>query len=114
MSKQQLLLRKLVELARLMVQGGLSETRRRCGNKGCGCYRDPARRHGPHLYLTYRGQGKNRSLYVPAEHAAQARQAHAAWVEFWRVSGSLAALNREELGKAWEREKGETHARRRT
>ena len=112
MSKQRLL-RGLVELARVMVQSGLSETTRQCGNKGCACYRDPAQRHGPHLYLTYRSEGKSRSLYVPAEHAAEARQAHAAGAEFGRVSGEVAALNREGLGKAWEPDKGKTQARRR-
>ena len=37
-----------------MVQGGLSETSRRCGNPNCVCHRDPERLHGPHLYITYR------------------------------------------------------------
>ena len=41
-----------------MVQGGLSETTRRCGNRNCICHRDPAKRHGPHLYLTYRSEAK--------------------------------------------------------
>lgn len=112
-SKQQLL-RKLGPLARVMVQGGLSETKRQCGNKGCVCYRDPAQRHGPHLCLTYRSEGKSRALYVPAEHAAEARRAHAAWAEFWKVSCELAALNRKEWGKGWERGKGKRQARRRT
>jgi hypothetical protein len=35
-----------------MIQGGLSETTRRCGNPNCACHRDPARRHGPNLYIT--------------------------------------------------------------
>jgi len=110
--RKQMLLRKLGQLARVMVQGGLSETTRQCGNPGCACYRDPAQRHGPHLYLTYRDQGKSRSLYVPAEHAAEAREAHAAWAEFWEVSCALAALNREWLGQGWERAKRKTNSRR--
>lgn len=75
MSKQQELLKRLLTAAKGMVQGGLSETTRRCGNTGCICYRDPTQRHGPHLYLTFRSEGKNRALYVPAEHAEAARQA---------------------------------------
>jgi hypothetical protein len=94
MSKQ-MLLRQLLRWAKVMVQGGLSETTRRCGNPGCACYRDPAHRHGPHLYLTYRTEKKNRSLYVAPEHAAQA-----AW-------------NREQLRQRWEEEKGQTRSRRR-
>ena len=83
-----------------MVQGGLSETTRRCGNRNCICHRDPAQRHGPHLYLTYRSEGKSCALYVPHEHAEQARQAQAAWKEFWDVACALAAENREQLRDA--------------
>ncbi len=91
------LLQQLLAAATTMVQGGLSETTRRCGQPQCACQRDPARRHGPHLYLTFRSEGKSRSLYVPAEHADTARQAHAAWARFWELSCQLAALNREQL-----------------
>jgi hypothetical protein len=91
------LLRRLLKAARFMVQGGLSETTRRCGNRNCICHRDPAQRHGPHLYLTYRSEGKSCALYVPREHAEQARQAQAAWKEFWDVACALAAKNREQL-----------------
>jgi hypothetical protein len=80
-----------------MVQGGLSETTRRCGNAGCICHRDASQRHGPHLYLTYRSEGKNRALYVPAEHAEEARRGQAAWKEFWEVACAMAAANREQL-----------------
>lgn len=91
------LLRQLLKTARLMVQGGLSETTRRCGNRNCICHHDAARRHGPHLYLTYRSEGKSRALYVPREHAELVRQAQAAWKEFWDVACALAAENREQL-----------------
>jgi hypothetical protein len=94
---KQPLLRRLLKTARLMVQGGLSATTRRCGNRNCICHRDPTQRHGPHLYLTYRSEGKSRALYVPHEHAEQARQAQAAWKEFWEVACELAAENREQL-----------------
>src|SRR5256885_7731923 len=70
--------RRLLKAAEIMVQGRLSETTRRCGNPGCICQRDPSQRHGPHLYLTYQSEGKNRALYVPAKHVEDARQAHAA------------------------------------
>src|SRR5215471_1057842 len=95
--RKQTLLQKLNQLAQVMVQGGLSETTRQCGNPGCICYRDPSQRHGPHLYLTYRSEGKSRALYIPHEHAEQARQAQAAWKEFWEVACALAAENREQL-----------------
>jgi hypothetical protein len=71
--QQQRLVERLLRAAETMGQGGLSETSRRCGNTGCICYRDPERLHGgPHLYITYREDGKSRSLYVPSAHAKTA------------------------------------------
>ena len=104
MSKRQSLVRALLAVSRSMVQGGLSEASRRCGKSTCQCHDDPTYRHGPHLYLTYREAGDNRSLYVPAEHAADARAAHEAWASFWTVGCAIAALNRETLRRQWQRE----------
>lgn len=111
MRKQQLL-RQLVRAAGAMVQGGLSETTRRCGNLGCICYRDPARRHGPHLYLTYRSAGKSRALYVPAERTEEARRAQADWKQFWEIGCAIAAGNREQLRQRWAGRKGKAARRR--
>ena len=111
-SKQQLL-RRLLKTSQLMVQGGLSETTRRCGNRNCICHRDPSQRHGPHLYLTYRSENKSRALYVPHEHAEQARRAQAAWKEFWEVACALAAENREQLRQRMQ-EQAPTARRRRS
>jgi hypothetical protein len=96
---------RLLRAAETMVQGGLSETSRRCGNPGCICYRDPECLHGPHLYITYREDGKSRSLYVPPEHAKTARQAQQAWAAFWEIGCSLAKLNRDCLRQQWQQEK---------
>ena len=85
-----------------MVQGGLSETSRRCGKPTCQCAHDATYRHGPHLYLTYRDEGDSRSLYVPPEQADVARAAHAAWARFWETGCALAALNRETLRRQWQ------------
>ena len=95
------LLRNLLRAADRMVQGGLSETTRQCGKPTCACAQDPQQRHGPHLYVTYRSEGKNRALYVPAEHGEKARQAHAAWAEFWETATAIAALNREQMRQQW-------------
>ena len=105
MSKQQRLVKRLLQTIPIMVQGGLSETSRRCGNPGCICYRDPKHLHGPHLYLTYREGGKSRSLYVPPEHAKTMRQAQQAWAAFWETGCALAKLNRDGLRKQFQREK---------
>ena len=105
MSRHKTLLRKLLRSARIMIQGGLSETTRRCGNPNCACHRDPDRRHGPNLYITWREKGRSRSLYVPADRVPQARRAHAAWTEFWESAVLLAAGNREEFRRQGQKEK---------
>jgi hypothetical protein len=105
MSKQTRLVERLLRATEVMVQGGLSETSRRCGNPGCVCYRDAKQLHGPHLYITYREDGKSRSLYVPAEQAKTARQAQQAWTTFWEVGCALSKLNRDRLRKQWQQEK---------
>ena|SRR5438067_208439 len=99
------LLRQLLKTTETMVQGGLSETKRRCGNPTCICHRDPKRLHGPHLYITYRVKGQSRSLYVPPEHAASARRAQQAWALFWDIGCALAGLNREKLRAQWQQGK---------
>src|ERR1039457_5122620 len=105
MRRQERLLQRLLQATETMVQGGLSETSRRCGNPNCICQRDPKRLHGPHLYITYRLDGKSRSLYVPPDHARTARRAQQAWAAFWKIGCSLAALNREQLRRQWQQEK---------
>src|ERR1017187_8432307 len=105
MCRQQRLLQRLLRATESMVQGGLSETSRRCGNPNCICQRDPKRLPGPHLYITYRSDGKSRSLYVPPEHAKAARRAQQAWAAFWKIGCSLAAFNREQLRRQWQQEK---------
>ena len=88
-----------------MIQGSLSETTRRCGNPNCACHRDPARRHGPHLYITWAQRGRSRSLYVPAKQAQRARRAHAAWAQFWEAAVALAVQNREQFRQQGQKEK---------
>ena len=105
MRKQQRLVERLLRATETMVQGGLSETSRRCGNPSCVCYRDPAHLHGPHLYVTYREDGKSRSLYVPPEHAKIARHSQKAWAAFWDIGCSLAKINRDRLRQQWQKEK---------
>src|SRR5215831_15538913 len=103
--QQRRLIERLLQATEIMVQGGLSETSRRCGNPNCVCSRDPKRLHGPHLYITYRENDKSRSLYVPPEPAATARRAQQAWGELWGIGCSLARLNRDRLRKQWQQDK---------
>lgn len=102
MRKRKTLIRALLAATTAMVQGGLSETTRRCGKPTCPCAHDATRRHGPHLYLTYREDGASRSLYVPPEEAPTAQAAQAAWATFWETGCAIAALNRETWRRRWQ------------
>jgi hypothetical protein len=95
------LLTQLDLATQTMVQGGLSSTTRTCGKPACPCHQDPARRHGPNLYFTWRSNGKPHALYVPPEHAEQAEAARAAWARYWEIGIQLAALNREQMKRRW-------------
>ena len=99
------LLQQLAVAAHSMVQGGLSSSTRTCGKPSCACHSDPTRRHGPNLYFTWRSQNKSYALYVPPQHAEEARTAQAAWARFWEIAGQIATLNREQLQKRWSRPK---------
>jgi hypothetical protein len=92
------LLRRLTQLAEIAVPGTLVEVFLRCGTASCGCHRDPARRHGPHLYVKFRdADGRATSLYVPRAQAAAARRAVQAWRALWETSVAVGALNRQAL-----------------
>lgn len=101
------MLNRLARLAAAAAPGTLVESYLRCGTPSCGCHRDPARRHGPHLYIKYRSPGgRATAVYVPREHAAEARRAVAAWGELWQTMVALGERNLEGLRRAWRRRKG--------
>jgi hypothetical protein len=91
------LIGEMAHAAHLMVQGSLSEVTRQCGDPSCACAWDPARRHGPHLYLKFTADGKAYSIYIPPEEQAALRQAHHAWLRFNEIAGQMAAQNRQRL-----------------
>lgn len=106
------LLRRLVRLAGLAVQGNLVEVLLRCGTPSCGCHRDPDRRHGPHLYLKYRDpRGRSTGMYVPRVHEAELRRAVGAWAEMWETMVELGHLNREALRGRLRRRRDGTRSR---
>jgi hypothetical protein len=106
------LLSQLAQLAQSMVQGSLSELTRQCGDPSCACAWDPARRHGPHLYLRYSEHGKAQSVYVPSDQAQPFKDAQHAWQRFQQMSGELAADNRRRLLAELERSKRRSKAER--
>jgi hypothetical protein len=91
------LLRQIRQLAQAAIYGSLSETYRRCGNRGCRCHHGGPK-HGPHLYISYRGKnGKTTGYYVPHQAETQVRQGVEAWSQLQDRLRELAALNKEHL-----------------
>ena len=89
------LLRRISRLARRSLFGTLSETYRTCGRPGCRCHQ--GHRHGPHLYVSFRGPDGTTGYYVPQALAEGMRQGVAAWQELQGVLRELAELNRQRL-----------------
>jgi hypothetical protein len=105
MSSKDDLIRHLGQVAQSMVQGSLSEITRQCGDPSCACFQDPARRHGPHLYLKFNAEGKTYSVYVPPAQGPAIKSAHAAWLRFQELGAEISADNRERLLHNLKREK---------
>jgi hypothetical protein len=109
MKSRPALKRKIIKLLDSAIQGGLSETTRTCGNKTCACHADPAKRHGPNLYLTFRkSDGKSSGLYIPRAYEKQIRKAVLDWSNLWDALVAYAALNREDLRTTMRRTPRET------
>src|SRR5712691_900360 len=90
------LLGRLQALAPHLIFGTLSETYRTCGRPGCRCQQ--GRKHGPHLYVSFRGpDGRTAGYYVPQALATAVRAGVDAWQEAQSVLRTLAELQREEL-----------------
>src|SRR5215813_5827964 len=91
------LLREIEQLARRALFGTISETYRTCGTPGCSCHHNGPK-HGPHLYVSYRGdQGKTTGYYVPKAVQAEVRASIEAWGQLQDRLRRLAQLNRERL-----------------
>ena len=90
------LLRRLLPLARQAIFGTLSETYRTCGRAGCHCQAGP--KHGPHLYVSFRGPtGTTAGYYVPQALGPRVRTGVAAWQTLQAQLRELAELNRRQL-----------------
>lgn len=104
-------IQELVETAESMVPGSLSEMTRQCGDPACACAHDPARRHGPHLYLKFSSAGKAHSVYVSPEQGPAVKLAHQAWLRFQELGSEVGAANREQFLRTLARAKQLTKAR---
>lgn len=90
------LLDEIARLATRAVFGTLSETYRTCGSPGCHC-RTTGPKHGPHLYVSYRGEaGKTTGYYVPKAAHEAVRNGVAAWQTLQGCLRELAEINKEQ------------------
>lgn len=77
--------------------GSLSETYRRCGNPNCRCHHGGPK-HGPHVYVSYRGaRGKTTGYYVPKAAQASVRAGLEAWSQIQQCLRELSSDNKERL-----------------
>ena len=93
--KRSKLLQDIERLAEQAVFGTVSETYRTCGSSGCHCH-DKGPKHGPHLYVSFRGEhGKTTGYYVPKAAEPAIRAGVAAWHELQEVLRKLAEVNKD-------------------
>jgi hypothetical protein len=91
------LVREIQALAPQALLGSVSKTYRRCGNRKCRCH-SGGPKHGPHLYVSYRGPaGKTTGYYVPEATRAAVRSGVEAWKRIQACLRELSADNKERL-----------------
>lgn len=62
-----------------VLKGSLAEVERTCGSSGCRCQTGGPKHKG--YYFSYRAAGKSHTVYVPLAAEAEAKEAHANWLE---------------------------------
>jgi Family of unknown function (DUF6788) len=93
--RRQMLLTDIARLAETAIFGSLSTTFRTCGTPSCRCH-GPGPKHGPHLYVSYRGEGgKTTGYYVPKAAHQAIRDGIAAWQTLQERLRELAELNKQ-------------------
>lgn len=89
------LVREVARLAEVAIFGSVSQTYRTCGNSGCRCHGEGPK-HGPHLYVSYRGDGKTTGYYVPKAAHDEIRRGVEAWQTLQQRLRELADLNKDD------------------
>src|SRR5689334_3768540 len=88
---------EIARLTDLVIFGAYSETYRTCGYAGCRCH-GAGPKHGPHMYVNYRGDdGKTTGYYVPKAAQDDVRAGVAAWKALQEKLRQLAELNKEHV-----------------
>jgi hypothetical protein len=91
------LIQEIEEALPQALLGSLSETYRRCGNPKCRCHTGGPK-HGPHLYVSYRGPaGKTTGYYVPEAAHGAVRAGIQAWSRIQECLRELSFANKERL-----------------
>lgn len=93
-SRRETLLKQINELAQKAIFGSLAETYRTCGNPGCRCHREGIK-HGPHLSISYRSEGRTVGYHVPAAARDHVRAGVEAWHLLQECLRELADMNKE-------------------
>jgi hypothetical protein len=86
---------QIASLAQVAIFGSVSETYRTCGNAGCRCHGEGPK-HGPHLYVSYRGDGKTTGYYVPKAAHDEILHGVEAWQTLQQRLRELADLNKDD------------------
>ena len=91
------LLEEITRLAAVAIFGTISETYRTCGQPGCRC-KGKGPKHGPHLYVSYRGPaGKTTAFYVPKAAHSEIRAGVAAWADLQQRLREFAELTKQQV-----------------
>ena len=91
------LLRQIQSDARRAVFGTLSESYRTCGTPSCRCH-GPGPKHGPHLYVSYRGEAaKTTGYYVPKAAEKSIREGALAWQRLQKSIRQLMDMNKQNI-----------------
>ncbi len=84
---------QIAKLAEVAIFGSVAESYRTCGNAGCRCHHEGPK-HGPHLYVSYRGNFKTTGYYVPKAAHDDIRRGIDAWQTLQQRLRELADLNK--------------------
>jgi hypothetical protein len=104
-SRRDKILEAISGLAPGVIFGTASESYRTCGYPGCRCHGEGPK-HGPHLYVSYRGDaGKTTGYYVPKAAHDDIRRGIESWRQLQELLRELADINKDEI---LERARGRT------
>lgn len=90
------LLEQVQLLAQVAIFGNATETYRTCGTASCRCHHGGPK-HGPHMYISFRGDGQTRNTYVPKEAQQAVLDGVEAWKQMQAALRELADMNKERV-----------------